>query len=527
MPFDNDKALFTTSFIQLLNHTDGEFYGQPFELLPWQSNAVSQFYGTVKENGYRQYQYLYLEVPKKNGKSELAAALGLYHTFADGEMRGEVYVCAADKQNASIIFNVALEMINLCPALKERAKITESQKIIYDKVTKTTFKVMSAEAFSKHGYKPSCVIFDELHAQPNRALWDVMTFGAGSARRQPVWIVLTTAGDDPDQVSIGWEVHEYARKVVEFRNDNTKDGINDPTWLPFIYGAPEDADIYDEKVWYDVNPSLGYTISIETVRQEALTAMNSEAKEKLFRWLRLNQWVSLKTIGWLPLTLFDATVGEWNPTELVGKRCYIGLDLASTVDLTAAALLFPPQDGFSDWRALFEAWIPDKKIKERMKRDKVPFDSWVKNKFLHATPGNVVDYEFVEARIKAFAKQYDVQYLCTDPWNSRMLTQRLEKADIETLEVPQTIAGMSPGMKEIERLMQSQKEHERLTHEPHPVARWCFGNIAVAVDGNENKKPMKNKSKDRIDVIVALINAMNIAIRFEEIAKPQPGIIFL
>ena len=204
MPFDNDKALFATNFIELLNHTDGEFYGQPFELLPWQNNAVSEFYGTVKKNGYRQYQYLYLEIPKKNGKSELAAALGLYHTFADGEMRGEVYVCAADKQNASIVFNVALEMVEQCPALKARAKITESQKMIYDKVTKTTFKVMSAEAFSKHGYKPSCVIFDELHAQPNRDLWDVMTFGAGSARRQPVWIVLTTAGDDPDQVSIGW-----------------------------------------------------------------------------------------------------------------------------------------------------------------------------------------------------------------------------------------------------------------------------------------------------------------------------------
>lgn len=502
--FNNEAALYATSFIELLAHTDGEFYGKPFELLPWQNSSVSQFYGELKENGYRQYQYLYFEIPKKNGKSELAAGLGLYHTFADGEMRGEVYVCAADKENAGIVFGVALEMIEQCPALKKRAKITLSKREIVDRVTKTKFKVMSSEAFSKHGYKPSCVIFDELHAQPNRELWDVMTFGAGSARKQPVWIVLTTAGDDPDRLSIGWEQHEYARKVLEFRNGNIEDGIDDPTWLPFIFGAPDDADIFDENTWYAANPSLGYTIPIETVRQEALTARNSEAKERLFRWLRLNQWIALKTIGWLPLTLFDEALGKWNPAEMLGKKCYMGLDLSSTTDLTAAVLVFPPQDNIEDWRVLFEAWIPDEKMKERELRDHVPFSSWVKNKYISATPGDAVDYEFVEARITALSKQYQIEMLGTDQWNSRMLTQRLERIDIQCIEIAQTINGMSTAMKDMERLLR----RKEMTHEKNPVARWCFGNVKVAVDGNENMKPMKNKSIGRIDITVAWINAM-------------------
>lgn len=180
------------------------------------------------------------------------------------------------------------------------------------------------------------------------------------------------------------------------------------------------------------------------------------------------------------------------------------MDLSSTIDLTGACLLFPPQDGIPDWRAVFEAWIPEDSMKERVKRDKVPYDRWVKEKYLHATPGNVVDYEFVEARILTLCKQYKVLEIDTDPWNSRMLTQRLSKQGITVVEVPQVMAHMSPAMKEIERLAKT----GQLTHEKHPVARWCWGNVNIAVDGNGNIKPMKNKSIEKIDLIVAMINAM-------------------
>lgn len=502
--FDSLRALKPVRFIECLKHGD-DFYGQPFILLPWQQEAVSSFYGTLRDDdsGIRQYQFLYLEIPKKNGKSELAAALGLFHLLGDGVINGEIYICAADRDNAGIIFSAALSMVEQSRYLSKRLKIQRSLRQMVDPVTKSKMKVLSAEAYSKHGYKPSCVIFDELHSQPNRDLWDIMTFGAGAARRQPVWIVLTTAGDDPDRKSIGWEIHEYARKVLAFRAGE-EDGLDDPVWLPYIYSAPEDADIYDEKVWFTANPSLGHSIQLDTVRQEALQARNSEAAERLFRWLRLNQWIAVKAVGWLPLSLFDDTVGDFKREDMAGESCYMGLDLSSTTDLTALALVFPPTDERLDWRVLFEAWLPQEKLQERMKRDRVPFDRWVKKGYLHITPGNAVDYDFIQARIIQLTKMYDVKLLGTDPWNSRMLTQVLMKEGVDCVEITQDMKRLSPAMKRIDTLLRT----AGMTHEAHPPARWCFGNTRVAVDGNENIKPMKNRSPDRIDIAVAWIIAV-------------------
>ncbi len=500
---DKQRALDVIEFIQLLCHT-GDFHGVPFTLLDWQHEVIWNVYGTVNDRNYRQYQYAYLEIPKKNGKTELTAALAVYHLINDPPS-GQIYCCAAEKEQAGLVYKAAKEMIEQNPYLEKMVKVVDSKKEIYNRQSGTFIKVLSAEAYSKHGLNPTVVVFDELHAQPNRGLWDVMTFGSGSARREPLWWVITTAGDDPDRHSIGWEQHEYARKVADGEHV-------DPIWYAKLFGAKEDDDIFDEATWYKANPSLGHTIEIEKVRQEAIGARNDPAKEKLFRWLRLNQWVSLKQIGWLPLSLWDNTVGQWNPADLVGKKCYIGLDLSSTIDLTGAALLFPPQPGVTDWRVLFEGWIPEDSMKERILRDSVPYDRWVKEKMLHATPGNAVDYDFVEARLIALSKQYRVQALCPDPWNSSMLTQRLQKKGIQIVPIPQTMAGMTAPMKEIERLLR----HGELSHEVHPVARWCFGNVNIAIDGNENMKPMKNKSKERIDLIVAMINAMGMAVRIEK-----------
>lgn len=511
--FNKGYSDFVINFVECLKHVDGKWYGVPFSLLTWQKEAIAEFYGYVKENDARQYQYLYLEIPKKNGKSELAAALGLYHTFADGEMHGEVYVVAADKDNASIIFNAAVGMIEQSKALTKRAKITESKRIIKDTITGTFMKVLSSEAYSKHGYKPSCVIFDELHAQPNRELWDILTFGAGSARFQPVWIVLTTAGDDPDHNSIGWEIHEKANKILEYRKGNTDGNYDNPVWLPIIYGlgslTPEESkeiDIFDEKIWYACNPSLGETIEIDTLRQEALDAKQSSYSEKLFRWLRLNQWISIKAVGWLPLSLYDKTQAEI--PDLKGKRCYPGLDLSTTTDLTALVLIFPPQEGIEKWFTLFIPWITEEKMRERSKRDHVDFEQWVSQGYVKTTPGNCIDFDFVESEIYRVAEKYELKMLGCDPYLSRMLTQHVMKKDISAIEIPQDMKNMSPAMKKIEELLLKGE----LLHEKNPCARWCFGNVRVATDGNENIKPMKNKSIGRIDVTVAWIIAMATAL---------------
>lgn len=503
MAFCEAKAREVIESIELLHLTE-DFYGQPFVLREWQKEVINAVYGTVGADGYRQYKTGYLEIPKKNGKTTLIAALGLYHLICDPP-GGQVYCCAAEREQAGISYRTAKAMIEQDEALAGMLKVVDSKKEIHNRTTGSFLKVLSAEAYSKHGLNPSVVIFDELHAQPNRELWDTMSFGAGSTRKQPLLWTITTAGDDPDRRTIGWERHELALKVIE-------DPTLDPTLYAKVYGAPEEADIYDEAVWYACNPSLDVTMSIDTIRSEAFAARNSESVERLFRWLRLNQWIALKKIGWLPLTLWDQTERDWTIADLLGERCYVGLDLSSTTDLTAADCLFPPSEKHDDWRTIKYAWCPEASIKERSNRDHVPYEKWVKDGCLIATTGDVVDYGLLADELSAINQRYDVQNFFSDPWRLEYLRQLLPE-DIQSkfVEIPQTMAGMSCGMSEIERMLLAGE----LTHPRDPLARWCFGNVRVAVDGNGNQKPMKNKSIERIDITVALINAAAGAIKME------------
>lgn len=566
---DQESGRFVCGFVERLPTTDT---GKPFRLYDWQRETLMEFYSTMdrdEETGQllRRYQYLYLEIPKKNGKSELAAALGLYHLFGDGELNAEVYLCAADKDNASIVFRAAVFMLETAPwtakmIARGELKVVKSQKRVeYRQRVKAEngalrwvnvglMQVMSAEAFSKHGYKPSCVIFDELHAQPNRDMWDVMTGAAGSAHDQPVWIVLTTAGDDPDRKSIGWEIHERAaairdarqlrdilanggdpRQVLSLRRVSQEElplaqeallGRDESNWLPVLYGLtalygddPDElakVDIWDEKLWYRCNPSLGGHLKLRALRLEAQAAQKSEAAEKLFRWLRLNQWISVKAVGWLPLTLYDKT--QWGPSakaereewikQLRGKRCFGGLDLSTTTDLTAFVLLFPPQPGLDTWVALFQAWRPLEGVEEAERRDHVPYRDWERAGFLELCEGDMIDFSRVEEAVSQATQRYRLECLGVDPYLSRTLTQRLMDRGLTVVEIPQTMAHMSPAMKEVERLIRS---HQML-HVHNTCARWCFGNVRCAVDGNENMKPMKNRSIGRIDIAVAWIIAM-------------------
>ena len=292
--FDEEQAGFVCDFLECLTCSSGV----PLRLIDWQRDMITEFYGQMVEDEddsagsyLRRYQYLYLEIAKKNGKSEIAAGLGVYHLFADGETNGEVYLVAADRDNAGIVFAAAKYMVEQSPALKKRSRIVDSTKTIYDEVSGSRMKVLSSEAYSKHGYKPSCVIFDELHAQPSRDLWDVMTFGAGAARRQPVWIVLTTAGDDPDRKSIGWEVHEKALAVYRWRQGaRDEKAYDDPRWLPIIYGLGlvededklKEIDIWDEDLWRRCNPSLGTTLKLRAIRAEAQDAKKARRRSGFF-----------------------------------------------------------------------------------------------------------------------------------------------------------------------------------------------------------------------------------------------------
>lgn len=527
-----ELANFAKGFLQLLTFTTGAFSGKPFTLQHWQESALSDFYGTVDRDEvgpYRHYQYLYLEIPKKNGKTELAAGLGLYHLIADNEQNPQVYICAADKDNASICFNAMVAMVEAASFLKKRVKIVPSRREIRLKNADGLIKVLSAEAYSKHGYNISCVIFDELHAQPNRDLWDIMTFGSGSARRQPAWIVLTTAGDDPDRTSIGWEIHEQCRKILAARNGTGNPADDNPIWLPIMYGMPDDPeeiekiDIYDENVWFRCNPSIGVTVPLRVIRQEAQDAKRSEQKERLFRWLRLNQWIATKSVGWLPLTLYDKT--QWHKPDLEetlkgnalrlamrqslrGKRCFGGLDLSTTTDLSAFVLEFPPQPGLAKWVTLFWAWRPRDTVEEAEKRDHVPYQDWERAKYLSLCDGDMVDFSQIEDTIIEASHTYRLEILGVDPYLSRMMSGRLQKNRVNVVEIRQGMGDLSPAMKDLETKLRS----GTMLHEHNTCARWCFGNVRCRTDGNENIKPMKNLSTGRIDITVAWIIAHAAAI---------------
>lgn len=527
--FDANRADYVCEFLGLLAFGSGEWAGKPFKLQHWQEIPLRQFYGTLDTDWetnrkFRLFQYLYLEIPKKNGKTELSAALGIYHLVGDGEKNPQVYICAADKENASICFNAMCGMIDARPWLAKKVKVIPSQKNIVLRDNSGFIKVLSSEAYSKHGYNASCVIFDELHAQPNRDLWDIMTFGAGSARNQPVWIVLTTAGDDPDRHSIGWEIHDQCRRILAARAGTGPADDDNPIWLPVMYGMPDDPeevekiDIYDEAVWRRCNPSIGVTIPLRTIRQEAMEAKKSEAKERLFRWLRLNQWIATKAVGWLPLTLYDRT--QWHVPRLEefykgnqlrremrrtlrGKKCFGGLDLSTTTDLSSFVLEFPPQPGLDHWVVIFWAWRPKDSVVDAEKRDHVPYRDWERAEYLSLCDGDMVDFMEIEDTILEARKLYNLVVLGVDPYLSRMLSGRLQKAKITVVEIRQNMSDMSPAMKDVEVKLRSGE----MVHEHNTCARWNFGNTRCRVDGNENIKPMKNLSTGRIDITVAWIIA--------------------
>ena len=540
--YSEDEVALVRDFFSLLVFGQNEWAGQPFVLSAWEEEAIRQFYGVQaqdEDGAWSRYRrYLYEEIPKKNGKSEFAAGLGLYHLIADGEARPQVGIFAADKTNADIIYQCAKYMVeHTALGQPEHDPLVWCRDSVREIRSRDggVMKVYSSDASTKHGFSFSAIIIDELHAQPNRRLWDVLTAGSDAARRQQAVIVLTTAGDDPDRRSIGWEIHEKCRRLLAWRRGEPERELDSDLteWCPIMFGVgiltgddPDriDAlDIYDEKLWYACNPGLGHNLRLSDFRREARAARQSEAAERLFRWLRLNQWIAVKSVGWVPVTIYDKTQfnrPEWAGMNVLarrravreylrGKRCFGGLDLSKSTDLTALVLLFPPQEGLETWVALFWGWVPLDDLEARETRDGVPYGDWIRADFLQGCAGDIIDYDAVEQTIWQAAEEFDLACLGLDPAMSWTLSQRLmqstaEHEAIQVVEIRQNMTGMSPATKQLELLLRK----GMMLHEHNTAARWCFGNVRCATDGNENMKPMKNRSVGRIDIAVAWIIAM-------------------
>lgn len=500
--YNKDTADFAVSFIECLCHTKGTWAGKPFELIDWQEKIIRDIFGILKPDGYRQFNTAYVEIPKKQGKSELAAAVALLLCCADGEERAEVYGCAADRQQAAIVFDVAADMVRMNPALKKRCKIIASQKRLIYEPTNSFYQVLSADAYSKHGFNVSGVIFDELHTQPNRKLYDVMTKGSGDARTQPLYFLITTAGND--EHSICYQVHQKAIDIMKGRK-------HDPRFYPVIYGADRDEDWSSPEVWKKANPSLGITVKMEKVKDAYNSAKENPAEENTFRQLRLNQWVK-QDVRWMPMDKWDACAFPVDPNELRGRDCYGGLDLSSTTDITAFVLVFPPRDDSEGYTLLPHFWIPEDNVDLRVRRDHVPYDIWKQQGYLQTTEGNVVHYGFIEHFIDDLGKKYHIREIAFDRWGAVEMVQNLEGMGFTVVPFGQGFKDMTPPTKELMRLTLEKK----IAHGGHPVLRWMMDNIYIRTDPAGNIKPDKAKSTEKIDGVVATIMGLDRAIRNED-----------
>ena len=365
--FDIEAAERVRAFFRrFLRHSKGKWAGQPFELLEWQwRDVVAPLFGWKRPDGTRRFRKAYIEVPKKNGKSTLCAGLGLYLLVGDNEPGAEVYSAAADRDQASIVYNEAASMVRASPELSSHLLVTDSRKTIGFPRTSSIYKALSSEVPTKEGLNIHGLIFDELHAQKTRDLWDSLTYG-GAAREQPLLIAITTAGWDKN--SICYEQRRYAEQV--------RDGvIEDWSFFGYISAAGEDDDWTDPKLWERVNPSWGVTISADEFAEAANEAQSSPTKENTFKRYRLDIWTE-QDIRWLPLERWDAC--DAVPGVLDGRACFGGLDLSSTTDITAFVLLFPANDSSGLIPVLPFFWIPEENARKRERRDKVPYLTWAR-----------------------------------------------------------------------------------------------------------------------------------------------------
>lgn len=497
--FDKKAADLAVLFIeQLLVHTKGEWAGEPFVLASWQrDDIVRPLFGWKKADGTRKYRRAYIEIPRGNGKSTLVAGIALVLLFVDDEPGAEIYGAASDRDQAAIVFEQAKQMVEASPVLSRRASIYKRSIVVPG--TSSVYRVLSADVKTKHGLNAHGVVADELHAWPNRDLWDVLTTSTRS-RRQPLVVVITTAGFDRE--SICYEQHDYALKV--------QNGIiDDPELLVYIRAADEGDDWTDPKTWAKANPNLGVTVKRDYIEAECKRARLTPAYENTFKRLHLNIWTQ-QDVRWLPMQAWDACNRELRIAS--GQACYGGLDLASTVDIAALVLDFPSEPGepeLHQWLPFF--WVPEENLIERARRDRVPYDTWARAGFLRVTPGNVIDYPRIAADIIALADSFNIREIAFDRWGAIQMSQQLEAAGFTMVAFGQGFVSMSPPTKELLRLTLDKK----LVHGGHPVLRWMANNLMVEQDAAGNVKPSKRKSREKIDGIVAGIMALDRATRRE------------
>ena len=488
--FDKRAAKKAVGFIEtFITHTKGELSGQPFLLEDWQKKIVSDLFGWKnKKTDLRKYRTAYIQIGRKNGKSTLASALALYMLFADDERGSEIYSAAGDRQQAGIVHEIAKGMIVANPELSKRAKVYRNS--IVNESKGNFYQAISSDSKTKHGFNANCIIFDELHTQPNRDLWDTLTTSVGS-RRQPLTIAITTAGYDRN--SICHEIYKYAQQV-----DNQS--VKDETFYSCIYEAEMDDDITDEDVWKKANPNYGVSLKKNYMEIESQRAVDVPSYQNTFKRLMLNIWTDSVSV-WIPNNEWMECHQEFDYSTLDGKECWGGLDLASTRDISAFVLLFKVDEKYIVLPHLF---IPEENAKKRSERDGVDYVTWKNQGHIIATDGDVADYNFIKEKINELSKKYRIQSIAYDRWNASQLVIDLQNDGANMDPFGQGFVSMSAPTKELEKLIIG----KQIIHDDNPCMNWMLSNVAIQEDPAGNIKIAKNKSKEKVDGLVALVMAL-------------------
>jgi phage terminase large subunit-like protein len=495
-------------FRELLVHTKGKWARHAFELTPWQADEVVRpVFGTVwfdpEEGRYvRRFTIVWIEVARKNGKSELMAGIALYLLVADNEESAEIYGCAKDKDQARKVFDVAKRMVELSPVLARRLSIQNQAKRIVDLRSASYYEAVPADAAGNLGHNPHGIVFDEVLTQPDGDLWAAMETGMGT-RAQPMMVAATTAGDDP----ASWckSKHDEMVRIAE-------DPSRSPRTFVYIRNVPTDADPWDESLWPLGNPALGDFLKLQILRDEAREARESLSRENTFRQYRLNQWVSQVT-RYISMDEWAANVGErglwlapdYHRDQLTGLTCWGGLDLSARFDLTAWTLLF------GDGSALWRFWVPEAMVPKLDKHTDGKFGGWVKDGWITATEGDVIDYEAIYEAVATDAEAFQIQTVTYDQWSGEPVRQAIvERTGLELVESRTTYDRMTAPMKELERLLKS----AGLAHGGNPVAAWMADSLEAKhpTDDPDRVRPVKpdrGKTGKRIDGMVSLILAID------------------
>ena len=510
--FDEDAAHHAVEFFpRYLRHSKGEWARQAFHLAPWQTFIIWVLFGWKNADGNRRFRVAYIEMPRKNGKSTMAAGIGCYMLCADKEDGAEIYTAATKRDQAKIIHEEGVRMVESSPALDKWCKVVRNNISVARTYSK--WEPLGADSKTMDGLNVHGGILDELHAHPDRGVWDKIKTGTGS-RRQPLTFAVTIAGTDVKTTICG-EQHDYTRRVL----DGTIEKDSHFGFIAAIDEGDEENegdDWTDEKAWAKANPNLGVSVKLAYLKDEFETAREVPAYQNTFKRFHLGLWVK-QVSRYIPMGPWDEMSKYEVPEEdLAGRVCFSGLDLASVTDLAALVHLFPDDDEIEDGDGCFDAvcrfWVPEEGVDERAKTDRVDYRSWIQQGFIDATPGNVIDYKRIFQTFDRDAQAFDILEVPFDRWGATKLVQELEEMGLTVIQFGQGYKDMSPPTKELLKLVQE----GRIYHGGDPVLRWMMDNLAVVMDDAGNVKPTRKHSREKIDGVVALIMALDRAIRWRD-----------